>query len=399
MTQGLKTYRIEVGLRSGVKDAAGSAVKKNIVEDLHIPVKDVRTIRVYTIITDLSRDNVETLRKELFTDPIIEVSRLDRPLARTFSWIIEVGYKPGVTDNVGRTSREATADIFDGEFSECLVFTSKQYAIKGDISRKQAEAVAKGLLANELIERWRVASLSEFKKEGGIALEPPLAGERGEIVVGEFDLNVSDNELMRISSEGILSLNLVEMRAIRSYFRSKSTTRARTSLGLGADPTDVELEAIAQTWSEHCKHKIFNATIDYENEDGRVTQYRSLFKTFIKGATDKISERVPWLVSVFHDNAGVIRFNDEWNLVMKVETHNSPSSLRRALCRQAARFLRDGRHDARRDTWRAFARQGDPIGRFHRDDRRQDRQGRHPRRDIFFRGAAQRIANFGRSDR
>jgi len=323
----LKTYRIEVALRAKVPDAAGTAVKKNIVEDLDIPVKSVRTIRVYTVLTDLPRKKVEALRTELFTDPIIEVSTLNRPLARNFSWIIEVGYKPGVTDNVGKTSREAIADIFDGAFSECIVFTSKQYVIKGDIKKKQAEAVAKGLLANDLIEQWRVASFNEFKRKGGVALPPPVAGKPQDVVIKEFDLDVSDKKLVRISSEGILSLSLEEMHAIRDYFRHPSTVRSRASLGLSDKPTDVELEAIAQTWSEHCKHKIFNATIDYEDEEGRTTRYTSLFKGFIKRATDEISERVPWLVSVFDDNAGVIKFNDKWNLVMKVETHNSPSAL------------------------------------------------------------------------
>ena len=327
MTTALNTYRIEVGLRARVKDAAGAAVKKNIVEDLGIPVDDVRVIRVYTILTDLPRKDVETLRAELFTDPIIEVSKLDRPLAKNFSWVIEVGYKPGVTDNVGKTSAEAVADIFGNGFDKCRVFTSRQYAIKGNIKKKQAQAIAKDLLANELIEQWLVASPAEFSKKGGIALPPPIAGETEEITIKEFDLDVPDAELIRISSDGILSLNLDEMHAIRDYFRRESTVRSRDSIGLCDKPSDVELEALAQTWSEHCKHKIFNATITYEDEDGITTEIRSLFTTFIKRATDEISERVPWLVSVFHDNAGVIKLNDDWNLVMKVETHNSPSAL------------------------------------------------------------------------
>ena len=92
-------------------------------------------------------------------------------------------------------------------------------------------------------------------------------------------------------------------------------------------PTDVELESLAQTWSEHCKHKIFQSTIDYEDEHGSRTTIRSLFKSYIVRATEEIGQRVGWLRSVFHDNAGVIAFNDEWNLVMKVETHNTPSAL------------------------------------------------------------------------
>ncbi len=322
-----ETYRIEVWLRPGVRDAAGDAVKKNIIEDLHIPVEDVRIIRVYTILTDLPRAKIEILRKELFTDPIIEVSALNKPLAKKFSWVIEVGYKPGVTDNVGKTSREAIVDIFGTDAGRCAVFTSKQYVIKGELKRKQAETIASGLLANGLIEQWRVASFKEFERKGGISLPLPIAGERAEVVVNEFNLDVADEELIRISKQGILSLSLAEMQTIGGYFRDASTVRERRRVGLADKPTDVELEAIAQTWSEHCKHKIFNATIEYRDEQGDIREIRSLFKTYIKQATDEISERVPWLVSVFHDNAGVIRFNDDWNLVMKVETHNSPSAL------------------------------------------------------------------------
>jgi phosphoribosylformylglycinamidine synthase len=313
-------------------DAAGESVKKNIIEDLHIAVDDVRVIRVYTILTRLARVDVERLRTALFTDPIIEVSRLraepsDAPLADTFAWAIEIGFKPGVTDNVGKTSREAIIDIFGENIGECSVFTSKQYVIKGGIGREQAETIAEKLLANGLIEQWRVADFEEFKRNNGISLPLPIAGKREEIVVKRFDLDVPDEELLRISREGILSLSLEEMREIRDYFHREATAKDRALVELDERPTDVELEAIAQTWSEHCKHKIFNASIEYEDESGRRLPIRSLFKTYIKRATDEISERVPWLVSVFHDNAGVIRFNDGWNLVMKVETHNSPSAL------------------------------------------------------------------------
>jgi len=323
----LKTYRIEVGLRPELLDAAGNSVRSNVVEDLGIPVDDVKIIRVYTIHAGLTRNQVETLQADLFTDPVIEVSTLNRPLAKKFSWIIEVGFKPGVTDNVGKTSREAIIDIFGSNFDEGTVFTSRQYVLNGKLSRKQAESIARDFLANDLIEQWRVADYKEFKKHRGISLPLPIAGDTEEPAVMTFDLDVSDDVLMEISREGILSLSLEEMHAIRDYFGRKSVADTRKLVELARKPTDVELESIAQTWSEHCKHKIFNATIRYEDENGRTTEITSLFNTYIKRATEEISKRVPWLVSVFHDNAGVIKFNDEWNLVMKVETHNSPSAL------------------------------------------------------------------------
>ena len=95
----------------------------------------------------------------------------------------------------------------------------------------------------------------------------------------------------------------------------------------------MELECLAQTWSEHCKHKIFNATISYSEEGGAPEEIRSLFKEYIRGTTRAVEQRIAaregrsWLVSVFHDNAGVIEATARYHLVYKVETHNSPSAL------------------------------------------------------------------------
>lgn len=133
--------------------------------------------------------------------------------------------------------------------------------------------------------------------------------------VNEFQiLNVDDDELMRISREGTLSLNLDEMHAIQTHYAK-----------LQRNPTDVELETIAQTWSEHCVHKTFKSIILY-TEDGKVTEkIDGLFPTYIQRATEEINK--PWCVSVFVDNAGIIEFDDTYNLVFKVETHNHPSAI------------------------------------------------------------------------
>jgi phosphoribosylformylglycinamidine synthase len=102
---------------------------------------------------------------------------------------------------------------------------------------------------------------------------------------------------------------------------------ARGAMGLPPEPTDVELECIAQTWSEHCFHKIFRAGVRYTDEHGREAYIDGLFDTFIRGATRTIARERDWLVSVFKDNAGVIRFNEDLHVAFKVETHNSPSAL------------------------------------------------------------------------
>ena len=128
---------------------------------------------------------------------------------------------------------------------------------------------------------------------------------------------LSDDQLVQFSKEHLLSLNLEEMKMIRSYFAGKKR-----------EPSDAELETIGQTWSEHCKHKVFNSLIEYEDEEtGSKETINSLFKTCIKHATEKISREKDWLVSVFKDNAGVIRFDEKWDVAFKVETHNHPSAL------------------------------------------------------------------------
>ena len=148
-----------------------------------------------------------------------------------------------------------------------------------------------------------------------------------------IDLSASDDGLLRLSREGMLALSLDELHTIRDHFAAQGSTPGRRGQGLGGAPTDVELDCLAQTWSEHCKHKIFNAVIDYQEGDGEVETIDSLFSTYIQGTTREVDQAVQdqgqasWLVSVFHDNAGVVAFDDEMHLVYKVETHNSPSAL------------------------------------------------------------------------
>ncbi len=133
--------------------------------------------------------------------------------------------------------------------------------------------------------------------------------------VNEFKiLNADDTELMRISQEGTLSLNLNEMQTIQTHFAA-----------LQRNPTDVELETIAQTWSEHCVHKTFKSMILYSEEGKETERIDGLFPTYIQRATEEIDK--PWCVSVFSDNAGIIEFDENFNLVFKVETHNHPSAI------------------------------------------------------------------------
>jgi phosphoribosylformylglycinamidine synthase II len=138
-------------------------------------------------------------------------------------------------------------------------------------------------------------------KESGFAQRIPLS-------------TANDSRLLEISRKGLLSLNLQEMKAIQAYFKK-----------LGRDPSDVELETIAQTWSEHCKHKTFSGIIEYEESGRGSRMYDNLLKSTIMRVTEELDR--PWCWSTFKDNAGVIAFDEEWGVAFKVETHNHPSAL------------------------------------------------------------------------
>jgi phosphoribosylformylglycinamidine synthase subunit PurSL len=322
------TVRLEVTIKPEFRDPLGESVRHRIVEDLGLCVERVRTIDVYTIDASLTPDEIERLRQELFTDPIIQESSATGRLARDFSWILEVGFRPGVTDSVGKTAREGIEEVLGRRLApEEAVYTSRQYLLTGRLTRPEVERVAGDLLANALIQRWEIRGIDEWAEGYDTNLGVPKVRGTARAQVEIVPLDVPDTALLRLSDRRMLALSLEEMQAIRRYYADPARQRQRRRLGLPEWPTDVELEALAQTWSEHCKHKIFNARIRYEDEHGRVLDIDSLFKTFIVGATQEIGQRVDWLVSVFHDNAGVIRLNEDWLLSMKVETHNTPSAL------------------------------------------------------------------------
>ncbi len=324
------SHRIEVGFKPAMVDALGQSVARSVREDLGLAPRRVRSLAVYTTNASFSRAELERLGAELFADPVAQLYSVDTPLygAADFDWLVEVGYRPGVTDNVGHSAAEGVQDMLDRQFAASEgFFAGRQYLFEGDFSRADMDRIAGGLLANDLIERWQIISRDEWERGARVSLSVPVVGRSETPPVRRIDLEVDDAALMRISDEGVLSLSLEEMKAIQAWYRRPEVRAQRQALGLPAGPTDVELECLAQTWSEHCKHKIFNCTVDYSAPGEQPRRIESLFKTYIRETTRKVGEKVDWLVSVFHDNAGVVRFDEDYDISLKVETHNSPSAL------------------------------------------------------------------------
>ena len=321
-------YRIEIAVRRKWTDARAESVKRGIRNVLGIQgVEEIRTRDVFTVCADIDRPQAETIAKEL-ANPVTQEWTVGQSAPEDgldFDFIIAVGYRPGVTDNVARTAHEAIGDIIGRKLrKDEQVFSSVEYLVKAPgMTREDMEKIGTGLLANVLIETVNVFSRAEVKAAPIPLNKPVIEGVRSG-VVRKFNLNVSDEELMEISRKGTLALSLEEMKSIQNYFRN---AKGREACGLDGNPTDVEMEVLAQTWSEHCKHKIFAAEVEYDDGTGNVRTIRNLYKSYIKKSTKEIGEKVDWLVSVFTDNAGVIRFNDRFDLVYKAETHNSPSAL------------------------------------------------------------------------
>jgi phosphoribosylformylglycinamidine synthase len=317
--------RIEIGYKPGVRDPEGEAVAQTVEGYLHLPVDAVRTVSVYKIDAALRPGEADTA-VEGFLDPVIQEAALGKLTREGYDWSITIGFRPGVTDNVGRTAKVTLQDMLGRRLEASdKVYTESRYLVKApSLTRGQAERIATGCLANLLIETVRVQSAGEFEETPADESIPVMTGAAS-AAVNTVPLEGGDEELMRISREKVLSLNVAEMRTVRDYFASRAGERK--ALGLGPEPTDAELEVLAQTWSEHCKHKIFNARIRYREPGKPGEMVSSIFNTYIRGATEAIGKKKDFLVSVFHDNAGVVRFNEKWNVVYKVETHNSPSAL------------------------------------------------------------------------
>ncbi|MDQ7032162.1 MAG: phosphoribosylformylglycinamidine synthase subunit PurS [Desulfonauticus sp.] len=321
--------KIELGLRPEVKDVQGIRVCHKINTHLGLKVEQVKIIKCYTVVGLNPQDLEQILDKHLLFDPVLHVVSTT-PLARDFDWVIEVGFKPGVTDNEGRTAAEILKRVLNNQ--NIQVYTSEQYLLKAQLNRNQVERIAKDLLANELIERFYLKNYQEWQQEPGFPIvEPKVTGE-AVLEVETIELvGLTDDQLLSLSKERILALSLEEMKVIREYYLQPKIKAERIKLGLPLSPTDVELECLAQTWSEHCKHKIFNAQIVYEDRDlGKTEIINSLFKTYIAGSTARIRKakgQHDYCLSVFKDNAGVIKFDENTDVCIKVETHNSPSAL------------------------------------------------------------------------
>ena len=325
-------YRLEIGLKPHITDVQGEAVAERMRKELNIPVAGAKIVKVY-LIQGLTQELVQTVvDRELLFDPVLHQVSFS-PLAEDFDWIIQVGFKPGVTDNEGRVAEESLKTGLGSDLQEePNVYTAAQYLIQGNISRDDAEKIASEFLANQLIEQYKIKSADEWSEAPGFEDTPPrVTGMSTSEVETVPVTDKTGTELLTLSQDRVLALSLQELQCIKEHYQKSEIVNHRKANCLPVEPLDGELEVLAQTWSEHCKHKIFNARIRYENrEKGKTRILDSLFKTYIQNSTRIIEKNMgeeDYCLSVFKDNAGVIRFDPDYSVCIKVETHNSPSAL------------------------------------------------------------------------
>jgi phosphoribosylformylglycinamidine synthase len=290
-------WRIEVRNRRGFRDAAAEGLLKD-VRDLDVSgLKRAEVCRVYLLHGTVGAERVRRIAEELLADPVSETWRLGTVGVRPGVHVIEVAYNPGVMDPVEESTLKGISDLgIEGVES---VRTAKRYVLEGALSKRDAAVIAERLLVNPTVQhqvREPLFSVPEPPEYRFSLRTVPLCGARSA-------------ELQRISHDGQLFLNLAEMVAIQQHFQA-----------LGRDPTDVELESLAQTWSEHCVHKTFRGPVQF-----RGRRIENLLRETVMRATREIN--APWCLSVFEDNAGIIEFDQSRAVCFKVETHNHPSAL------------------------------------------------------------------------
>ncbi len=315
----MNAFRIEI--ENTVQDNRAASFQTKI-QAAGFLITDLATTDVYTIVRKFKPAEQERVG-EMLTNPVYESFNIDEPdVYREFDWAIEIGFLPGVTDNVGSTVVESMENKFGIGFDvpHENAYGSVVLYVSGTLKEEQAQAIGR-LFANPLIQRISVKSQEEFQADNGMDILAPEVKLHRPAAPMEVDLEIPDEELALLGKKGIagpdgvrrgpLALSLLYLHTIRDYFREE-----------GRNPYDIELESIAQTWSEHCRHTIFANPIN-EHDGG-------IFKTFIRQATVDIRKKKgddDFCISVFSDNSGGIVFDDEWSVSDKMETHNSPSAL------------------------------------------------------------------------
>ncbi len=312
----MPVFRIEIAPQPTAADPAGqAALHQAEAAGLQPLPTDVKTTAIYLIEGDLDEAGIENIAHSILHDPVTQ-THFEGAKDSKADATIEIHPLPGVMDPAGQAVELAIEKLLN---KDVRVQTGVRYDFYG-IDEQEANTMANRCLANTVVH--------------GIHNKPYHpdefpSGHTHDMSVPEVPIiGLNDDELEVMSREAHLFLDLEEMQTIQEYYQK-----------LGRNPKEIELETLAQTWSEHCVHKTLKATIHYtgpnaENrphheihDDGSHTIHNLLKSTVAAATFELIDEGIDWCLSVFVDNAGIIKFDDEHAVCFKAETHNHPSAL------------------------------------------------------------------------
>ena len=310
-------WEVEILPIGSEKDYEGQRVLASAQSQGISGLSSVTSARTFLIQGDLTREDARRAAEQLLVDPVTEQFAVHQlPASETSNLKSEICLNvllhPGVTDSVADNAARALTQL---NFSVTNVATCRRYWLTGELGAAKVAHLSRKILSNDAIEYVVTGPL----KIADLTLGSEYKFKLTTVAIRDMD----DAALMELSSKGQLYLSIAEMKTVQDYFRA-----------LQRDPTDIELETVAQTWSEHCSHKTLGGRIHYvetcEGKTVRDTHFNSMLKETIFAATVQIRESLgkdDWCVSVFRDNAGIVRFDDKQNVCIKVETHNHPSAI------------------------------------------------------------------------
>ena len=328
-------HRIEIHRRPEAGDPAADALRRDAAGLPHAMIpSSVACAAVYLLEGPLSDTELLQIAEELLADPVMQSPVIGAAAAEPNQVVIEVHPLPGVMDPAAASIATAIAALVgEDRASGIVVRTGRRYTF-GGIDADAGRELATRLLANPVIH----AIHTEPYQPDSFPVGHHHPFEVRDVPLRDLDAPA----LERLSREAHLFLSLDEMLAIQSHYRA-----------LGREPREIELETLAQTWSEHCVHKTLKATIDYHEPEnlsdrGAVSIRESaadrpghsvgadggvridnLLKSTVAAATHRLMAEGldDWCLSVFVDNAGIVGFDDDTAVCMKVETHNHPSAI------------------------------------------------------------------------
>lgn len=280
-------------------------------------IHQVKSARAFLLQgSKLTDEDVRRAAAALLADSVVETFQVSRissdadsasSSGASKSPLLNILFKPGVTDNVATSTQKALVDL---GFQVDAVATSRKYYFESGVDAAELDRLVKRVLANDAVER----AIS-----GPLHMDRIGAGSEYKFQLRTIPIrSMNNDELVHLSKQGQLYLSLIEMQTIQGHWIEQQR-----------DPTDIELETVAQTWSEHCSHKTLKGRINYRDEHGE-RMFENMLKETVFGATVEIRRRLgkkDWCVSVFKDNAGVVQFDEKQHVCFKVETHNHPSAI------------------------------------------------------------------------